>query len=85
MLEKECVFLSDESDLDNELWNPNVSMRMIELSYIDNESNHSGDEGDFKKSNKREDDKNQTTKKRRFYKKAVVDPETTKPSKKNKS
>ena len=42
---------------------------MIELSYIDNESNHSGDEGEFKKQSKREDDKNATQKKRRFYKK----------------
>lgn len=33
---------------------------MIELSYIDLESNHSGDEADFKKpkASKRDDDKN---------------------------
>lgn len=47
---------------------------MIDLSYIDNESNHSGDEGDFKKSSKREDDKNTPLKRRRFYKKANVEP-----------
>lgn len=25
LLEKECIFLSDESDVDNDLYNPNIS------------------------------------------------------------
>jgi hypothetical protein len=60
LLEKECFFLSDESDIENDLYNQNISKRMIELSYIDLESNHSGDEADFKKpkASKRDDDKN---------------------------
>lgn len=44
LLEDECHFLSEDSEEENDMKNHNLSNRLIELSYMDNDSIHSGDE-----------------------------------------
>lgn len=66
LLENGAQFLSDDSEEENEMMNLNLSQRLLELSYMDNDSDKSGDEGMEEK--KIVDKKNQP-KKKRIYKK----------------